>query len=285
MNKMKKIILALLPLLAFAMTSCDPSYENTDMPNSITAEELTNGLTITAKSEGNNNLTVSTNPARYIKVYNADTNGLLAQGAGDLSVQVVPPARDFSVYVTTINYDGTVVTSGSKSITVSEFTDLPEIFDNVFGKVGDGWGTTTWTWDDSKDNYWGNNSWGATDGSVWWGAPGSTDIDEQATGKGLTAEGDGKAAWFSLSLDGVKTSRGETGAVVVSGDAYNGAGIGTMTFSGTTPPMGILPNDNNIKCYTYAIVVADGDHLVLSAPSGNGWEGWFLFYKKIDNKE
>lgn len=284
MKKMKKIILALLPLLTIVFASCDPSYENTDMQDSITADELTSALSITAKSQGNNNLTVSASPARYIKVYNADGDGLLAQGTGNLTIQVAPPARDFSIYATTMNYDGTLVKSGTKTIAVSEFTDLPEVFEYVFGKVGDTYGTTTWTWDDSKTNYWGNHSWGNTDGSVWWGAPGSADLDEQAKGKGLTVEGDGTKAWFSLSLSGVKTSRGETGSVVVSGDAYNGAGIGTMTFSGTTPPMGILPNDNNAKCYTYAIVVADGDHLVLSAPSGNGWEGWYLFYKKIDNK-
>jgi len=281
---MKKIIFALLPLLAMLFTACDPTYEENSANQSTTSEQLTESLQISAKSTGNNNLIVSSSPSRYIKVYNADTDGLLAQGTGNLSIQVAPPARDFSIYATTTNYDGTLVKSGTKTIAVSEFTDLPEVFDKVFGKVGDGYGTTTWTWDDSKTNYWGNNSWGATDGSVWWGAPGSADLNEQATGKGLTVAGDGVDAWFSLSLDGVKTSRGETGAVVVSGDAYNGAGIGTMTFSGTTPPMGILPNDNNIKCYTYAIMVADGDHLVLCAPSGNGWEGWFLFYKKIDNK-
>ena len=38
-----------------------------------------------------------------------------------------------------------------------------------------------------------------------------------------------------------------------------------MTFSGTVPLLGVLPNDGNQRCYTYQIISADGDRLVLAA--------------------
>ena len=165
---------------------------------------------------------------------------------------------------------------------VTTFTDLPVIFDAIFGVDG-GFGTTTWTWDDTQSRYWGNGAWGSDTTPGWWGAPDQADIDEQAAGKGMP--NDGAGAWFSLNLSGVNTSRGEKGTVTVTTDqAVVGWGIGTMKFNGTVPLLGVLPNDGNQRCYTYQIIKADGDHLVLAAPSSKGNEGWFFCYKKIPNK-
>lgn len=292
---MKRLIYLLLPLVTVLFASCDPTTEELGSPSkSITSEALTNSFTLTAKSEGNNNITVSVDPINYVRVHSAENDAILAQGrTSELKFQVIPPAREYGVYLTTINADGTITKSDTKTVNVTEFTDLPEIFDQVFGKVGDGWGTTTWTWDDTVEgNYWGNAGWGSSESGGWWGAPTGANIDDQATAKGLPNDGIG--GWFSLSLDGVKTSRGETGSVIISSDvdrsslgqtANDSWGLGTMTFNGTIPLMGILPNDGDQRCSKYVIVKADGEHLVLCAQSTSGWEGWYLCYKRIPNKE
>lgn len=278
---MKKILFA-APLLALLFTACDPAVDEVERDANVTTEELTDGFTITAKSEGNNNLTFHVNPVRYVKVYDASTDACVAMGTAP-TCQIVPPARSIDFYVTTMNQDGTITKSGTKNVNVSEFTDLPAIFNDIFGDGNGGFTTTTWTWDDTLSRYWGNAGWGSDTGPGWWGAPDQADINEQAAGKGMPDDGVG--AWFSLNLSGVNTSRGETGTVTVTTDqAVAGWGVGTMTFNGTVPLLGVLPNDGNQRCYAYQIIKADGDHLVLAAPSSNGWEGWFFCYKRIPNK-
>lgn len=48
---MKKIFLA-MAALALTVVACDPSHDNEGPDASVTSEELSNGLQITAKSEG-----------------------------------------------------------------------------------------------------------------------------------------------------------------------------------------------------------------------------------------
>ncbi len=283
---MKKILF-MIPLLALLFTACDPTSEDNGPGANISAEELTNDFSISQESEGNNNLTFNLAHARYVKIYNADTGGLVAQGTNSLKAQVVPPTTTANFYAEAINPDGSKVKSTTKSVTVSNYTNLPKIFDDVFGKDANGnYQTSTWTWDDSADKCWGNGGWGNDSGPSWWGFPVGDDLEGQASSKGLT--GDGLAsAWFSLSLsEGVKTSRGETGTVVVDENpAQQGWDRGTMTFSGTVPLLGVLPNDGNQKCYKYQILKAGNGKLVLVAHSIAGdWEGWFMAYKQIPNK-
>ncbi|ADV42261.1 hypothetical protein [Bacteroides helcogenes] len=277
---MKKILFA-VSLFAVLFVACDPAIDEIAMDANVTAEELTNSFQLVPKNAGNNNITVNLNTTRYVKVYSADNDALIVEGTQP-KIQVVPPAREVSYYISTINQDGSVIKSSSKSVQVTEFTDLPAIYYQIFGAD---LGTTTWTWDDGLDRYWGNSGWGSGNtGPSWWGAPDNTTIDEQAVGKGMP--NDGLGAWFSISLsEGVNTSRGEKGTVSVSADvAAADWDLGTMKFSGTVPLLGVLPNDNNQRCYTYQIIKADGDHLVLAAASSSGWEGWFFCYKKISNK-
>lgn len=227
---MKKILF-MIPLLALLFTACDPTSEDNGPGANISAEELNNGFTITQESDGNNNLTFNISPARYVKIYNADNNGLVAQGTGSLTTQVVPPVTSANYYVEAINPDGSIVKSSSKGVTVNNYTKLPAIFDQVFGKDANGnYLTSTWTWDDSSDKCWGNGGWGSDQGPSWWGFNAGADLEGQASGKGLA--GDGLPdAWFSLSLsEGVKTSRGETGTVTVNDEpSQQGWDIGTMT--------------------------------------------------------
>lgn len=278
---MKKILFALPLLFAMLLAACDASVDDKQPGASVTAEELTNSFELVAQSEGNNNITVKLSPARYVKVYSADNDALLAEGTNP-TFQVTPPITEMRVYITTINQDGSITKSDVKSIMVSEYTDLPAIYEQIFGLENGEYGTTVWTWDDTLTRYWGNGSWGSDTTPSWWGAPDGVSIDEQCEGKGMP--GDGIGAWFSLSLTGVKTSRGETGSVKVSDEtAVAGWGVGTMTFSGTVPLLGVLPNDGNQRCYSYQIIQADGEHLVLAAQSlSNTSEGWFFCFKRIE---
>lgn len=288
---MKKILF-LLPLLAMMFTACDPAVDEIQPAANVTVEDLTNSFQLVVRSEGNNNISVALDPVRYVKVYNADTDALLCEGTNP-SFQDVPPAKTLNVYVTVINQDGSITKSDAKSIVVSEYTDLPEIFKQVFGYENGTYGTTTWTWDENPDNsngmYWGNGNYGNDTQPAWWGAPTGADINQQASGAGLP--NDGLGGWFSLSLNGVNTSRGETGTVSVSEDvAKANWDIGTMTFSGTMPLMGVLPNQGNARQYVYQILRADDEKLYLSFPEPGvsadaGGTGWFLCFKKIENQQ
>ena len=273
-------------------TACDPAVDEIQPAANVTVEDLTNSFQLVARSEGNNNISVALDPVRYVKVYNADTDALLCEGTNP-SFQDVPPAKTLNVYVTVINQDGSITKSDAKSIVVSEYTDLPEIFKQVFGYENGTYGTTTWTWDENPDNsngmYWGNGNYGNDTQPAWWGAPTGADINQQASEAGLP--NDGLGGWFSLSLNGVNTSRGETGTVSVSEDvAKANWDIGTMTFSGTMPLMGVLPNQGNARQYVYQILRADDEKLYLSFPEPGvsadaGGTGWFLCFKKIENQQ
>ncbi|MCF2597207.1 hypothetical protein I6E10_00270 [Phocaeicola barnesiae] len=277
---MKKILFALPLLFAMIFAACDATIDDKQPAASVTADELTNSFELVARSEGNNNITVALSPVHYVKVYSSD-NTLLAEGTNP-TFQVTPPTTDLSVYITVINQDGSITKSSEKSIHISEYTDLPAIYEQVFGLENGEYGTTVWTWDDTLTRYWGNGSWGSDTTPSWWGAPDGADINEQCSGKGMP--NDGTDAWFSLSLTGVETSRGETGSVKVTEEtAVAGWGMGTMTFTGTVPLLGVLPNDGNQRCYTYQVLQADGEHLVLAAQSiGNSSEGWFFCFKRIE---
>lgn len=272
----------MLALTGLMLTACDPHETDYDPKGFITSEELTNSLVIEAQSEGNNNITVYTSPTRYIKVYDAETSTLLAEGTL-AKIQVAPPQTELTVYATTMNEDGEVIQSGTKSITISEYTDLPEIYTQVFGDGNGGYTTTKWGWDttDNDGVVWGNGGYLENTTPGWWTVT-ADQIDEQATSHGL--ENDGLDGWFTLSLTGVTTSRGETGSVTVNEETVKtGWDIGTMTFSNTIPLMGILVNYDNQRQYEYHILKADGTHLYLCAPepgAGDWGTAWFWCFKK-----
>lgn len=125
---MKKIFF-MIPLMAMALASCDPSTDEIKPAANISAEQLTSSLQISAKSEGNNNLTITTSPTRYIRVYD-ENGGMLGEGT-KVSYQVLPPNTSLTVYCETINEDATLVKSGTKSINVTEYTDVPKQYEEA----------------------------------------------------------------------------------------------------------------------------------------------------------
>lgn len=283
---MKKLILCAVAALGL-FASCDPSVDNDGPAANITSEELTNSFSISAQSEGNNNITVQSN--RYIWVYDAETNQVLGKGLNS-SFKLMPPARDLKVYAVWKGADGTEVKSDVKTIAVNNFTGIDPIVKTFFGENYDQ--TTTWTWDDTYDDglVWSNGGYlSCSDVSDGWWKVSKEDINGQCTDKGYPNDVVGKG-WFTLSLkEGVKTSRGESGTVMVSGDkAKDGWDMGTMTFEGTVPLLGVQVNFDNQRQYTYQILKYDGDHMILAAPepgvTSSGGTAWFWRFKRIPNK-
>ena len=274
---MKKILYS-APLLAL-LVACDPVCQEFDMDATLTAEQLTSALTIVPRNAGNNNLTFVTSPAQYIKVYDAETDEMVASGTMP-TFQVVPPAREVSFYVTTVGQDGSIVKSSAKSLQVSEFTDLPAIYNDLFGDGAGGFTAHTWVWNDAV-KCWGNGGYLEHTAPNWW----TNDInetDQQAIQKGLPQ--DGKDGWMKLGLSGVEMSRGDKGSIKVNENKVKpGWDIGQMNFKGTYPLLGIQPNGGNAPQYEYHILQADGTNLTLCAPepgAGDWGTAWFWVFKK-----
>lgn len=274
---MKKILYS-APLLAL-LVACDPACQEFDMDATLTAEQLTSALTIVPRNAGNNNLTFVTSPAQYIKVYDAETDEMVASGTMP-TFQVVPPAREVSFYVTTVGQDGSIVKSSAKSLQVSEFTDLPAIYNDLFGDGAGGFTAHTWVWNDAV-KCWGNGGYLEHTAPNWW----TNDInqtDQEAIKRGLLQ--DGKNGWMKLGLSGVEMSRGDKGSIKVNENKVKpGWDIGQMNFKGTYPLLGIQPNGGNAPQYEYHILQADGTNLTLCAPepgAGDWGTAWFWVFKK-----
>ncbi len=120
---MKKILFA-IPLFAMLLVACDPIVDEISPDPNVTPENLT--FELVAKNQGNNNIQIVPTPSRYVKVYDATSDIKLAEGTAP-SVQVAPPNKELQVYVTIINSDGSITKSASKSIAVTEYTDLPPL--------------------------------------------------------------------------------------------------------------------------------------------------------------
>lgn len=276
---MKKTLFA-MPLFAMLLVACDPIVDEINPDPNIAPEDLT--FELVAKSQGNNNIQIVPTLSHYIKVYDATSDVKLAEGVTP-SIQVAPPNTELNVYITTINSDGSITKSASKSIAVTEYTDLPAIYADVFGTTPNGgYGTTTWTWNtEAEDGCWGNGGYMGNTGPGWWVIQ-SNEIDEQAESKGLPD--DGLDGWFSLSLTGVQTSRGESGTVKVSEDVVqSGWDVGAMEFSGTIPLLGVQPNQGDARQYKYHILKITEDELRLCAPepgAGAWGTAWFWNFKK-----
>lgn len=166
---------------------------------------------------------------------------------------------------------------------MNNYTDLDPILTTLFGDGNGGFTKFKYTWDtDAADGVWGNGGYQESTGPSWW-IVSANDITTQATDKGLAK--DGIDGWFTMQLgvNGVVTSRGETGSVnVTSEKKKDGWDIGTMTFSGTIPLMGILVN-NNQRQYVYQILKATDTELRLCAPepgAGDWGTAWFWNFKR-----
>lgn len=279
---MKKYILA-LSLCTALFTACDPTVEEEGaIAASLTADQLAQRVSITQTTAGQNKFTFETNPTVPVQVLDQDGNILSSGSSG--SIIGTPPLT--GLVVRAINQDGSI-TSFTKEVTVNEYVDVPAIYKQLFGPE---YTSRTWVWDTTDaPNYWGNGGYMSDSGPAWWKfediASGNTNeaFDNQCIEKGYPDDTLEKG-WMTFTLGGkkVETSRGETGTISwdLSAVAKEGWDVGTLTFSGTNPLLGVQPNSNNAPEYNYHILVSDENHLYLCAPEPDGNGGaWFWMFK------
>ncbi|WP_455636103.1 hypothetical protein [Parabacteroides sp.] len=274
---MKKYILA-LSLCTALFTACDPTVEEEGaIAASLTADQLAQRVSITQTTAGQNKFTFETNPTVPVQVLDQDGNILSSGSSG--SIIGTPPLT--GLVVRAINQDGSI-TSFTKEVTVNEYVDVPAIYKQLFGPE---YTSRTWVWDtEATDGVWGNGGYMSNSGPGWWVIQ-ATDLDQQAIDKGYADDTIDKG-WMRFTLGGKKAemSRGETGTISwdLSAVAKEGWDIGTLSFAGTTPLLGVQPNDNNSKEYNYHILITDENHLRLCAPeagAGEGGTAWFWNFK------
>lgn len=281
---MKKYIAA-LSLIATLLTACDPSeVEEGTIGAGMTADQLEQAVTLTQTVEGQNKFTFGTNPATTVQLLDQDGSILATGTAGE--IVGTPPLT--AITVRTINQDGTIA-SFTREVTIRDYVDVPEIFRQLFGPE---FTERTWVWDTTDaPAFWGNGGYMGDTGPNWWKfldpASGNTveAFTQQCVDKGYPDDTIEKG-WMKFTLNGkkVETSRGETGTIAwdLSAKVKDGWDIGTITFTGTVPLLGIQPNSNNAPEYTYHILVSDNDHLHLCAgePGAGEWgTAWFWNFK------
>lgn len=280
----KNIILSGLMAFVLSLTSCNFLQEDETGSMVISSKKLTEAFLITPRNPGNNNITITTSPSCYFWVYDAETDRALGSGT-TVNVQVIPPAKSAKYYIVARDMMGNTSKSDVKSIDVNEYTDLPEIYNKLFKINGKGDYTTTyWTWNtEATDGVWGNGGYMESVGPAWFVCR-KEGIKAQAEMNNLPK--DGLDGWFGLSLQGVTTSRGETGSVTVTEDhVKEGWDVGSITFSGTIPLLGIAPNDGKKRQYSYRIIKISDNELRLCAPdpgAGDWGTAWFWNFKRID---
>lgn len=267
-----------LALAAGILLSCDPMTEESPAlrPN-LTESDLSSRVTLTQTNAGQNLFSFSTNPALTVQISDQDGN-ILATGT-EGSIVGIPPLT--SLTVRAINQDASI-TSFTQEVTINEYVNVPAIYRQLFGPD---YTSRTWVWDtEATDGVWGNGAYMNNTGPGWWIVQ-AADLNQQAIDKGYTEDTIEKG-WIRFTLAGrtVETSRGETGTISwdLSAVAKEGWDIGTLSFSGTTPLLGIQPNAGNAKEYTYHILVTDDNHLRLCAPeagAGEGGTAWFWNFK------
>lgn len=273
----KKLYLA-MALIAGCMVSCDPITEDgPGLAANLTAEQLQSRVALTQTTANQNKFTFTTTPTLTVQVLDQDGN-ILASGTQG-SIVGVPPLTKLTVR--TINQDGSI-SSFTNDVSIKEYVDVPAIYSGLFGPE---YTSQTWVWDtEATDGVWGNGGYMSNTGPGWWVVK-ADGLDEQAVGKNMPNDGISKG-WMTFTLAGKKvtTSRGENGSISwdLSAVAKEGWDMGTLTFTGTVPLLGVQPNANNAREYNYHILQADGEHLRLCAPeagSGEGGTAWFWNFK------
>lgn len=275
---MLKKIYVTMALVAGLMVSCDPMTEGeVEIAPSLTVDQLQSRVTLTQTTAGQNKFTFQTAPTLTVQVLDQDGN-ILATGTQG-SIIGVPPLTKLTVRA--MNQDGTIV-SYTNDVTINEYVDVPTIYRQLFGPEYD---TRTWVWDTEAGNYWGNGGYMSDSAPGWWKLPEQGSLDEQCVNKGYPDDTVEKG-WMKFTLGGkkVEMSRGETGKIGwdLSAIAKEGWDVGTLTFSGTVPLLGVQPNAGDAREYNYHILKSDADHLYLCAPEAGSSEGgtaWFWMFK------
>ena len=134
-----------MALIAGMMVSCDPITESDPgMSANLTEADLQARVALTQTTVGQNKFTFSTNPTLTVQVLDQD-GAILATGT-EGSIIGTPPLTSLTVRV--MNQDGSI-TSFSNDVTISEYVDVPSIYEGLFGPE---YNSVTWVWDTDASN-------------------------------------------------------------------------------------------------------------------------------------
>lgn len=305
---MKKIYLA-LPLLALAMTACDPSEFDLGSPDATTpASTIEGAITINQVDEnGNpaadgNYFTYTTSPSLPVQIYNYNSSGQevpLAHGAYG-SFSIIPKRGEDSnqtFYIRLANHDGSM-SEISKTYSVYVPTELPQEIEYLASNSG----SKKWIWDTSVNGQaWGNLGYACGSGEnffvngsdQWWGCGpemlwyngeggqyGHTDGDDAMSGEGdanayMTFDEDGKITTYDANGTILRSANFEVNIFSsrqdVGGNPWN---IGTLT---TTEPAIMYPymiNGGGTKVTDLEILGLTSDQLVLVYPGTAAPGAW-----------
>ena len=306
---MKKIYLA-LPLLALAMTACDPSKFDLGSPDGNTSTStIESAITINqVDADGNpaadgNYFTYTTSPALPVQIFNYNSEGKevsLAHGPKG-SFSIVPkrgqdPNQTF--YVRVANHDGSM-SEITKTYNVYVPTELsPEI-----KYLASNSGSKKWVWDTSVNGQaWGNLAYACGPGeeffvggaNQWWGC--EPEMDTSKAGEGdsgayMIIYEDGNIKTFDAA--GNKLREGTFEVTNYDGTRHDVGGnpwdLGKFT---TNTPAILYPYmiNGGGKLVTYfEILGLTNDQLCLVYPGESAPGAWaeatFWRFKAVENED
>lgn len=298
---MKKIFIISLAVVGL-LTACDPAKQETDIPgNSMTAEQIANGLVLTQYSDDSysteqadgNYFKFSTSPSRQIEIYTLSDDGKKSSlGAGVQGTFKLAPHRGASptqtLHVRALNYDGTY-TEFTRDVTVYVPTELSPEMKLLVGEAG----SKIWKWDTdfrADGGAWGNLGYTGSTGEefantgagIWWG--GSPDIlntpDQLKNAPGGQPQGDASSkAYMVFNEDGSIQTYDSLGNVIRSGKfavtgydgsrhpSLNGAqaewSLGTFTTDAGTIMWPFKINGGGEEPTSFELMQLDANHLKL----------------------
>ena len=321
---MKKIYLA-LPLLALAMTACDPSEFDLGSPDATTpASTIEGAITINQVDEnGNpaadgNYFTYTTSPSLPVQIYNYNSSGQevpLAHGAYG-SFSIIPKRGEDSnqtFYIRLANHDGSM-SEISKTYSVYVPTELPQEIEYLASNSG----SKKWIWDTSVNGQaWGNLGYACGSGEnffvngsdQWWGCGpemlwysgeggqyGHTDGDDAKAGEGdakayMIFDEEGNILTYDSSGNKLREGTYEVtdydGTRHVVGD--NPWHLGKLTTSAPAIMYPYMINGGGKLVTEFEILGLTKDQLCLvypgSAAPGAWAEATYWRFKAVDNED
>ena len=297
---MKKIYLA-LPLLALAMTACDPSKFDLGSPDGNTSTStIESAITINqVDADGNpaadgNYFTYTTSPALPVQIFNYNSDGKevsLAHGAHG-SFSIIPKRGQDSnqtFYIRLANHDGSM-SEISKTYSVYVPTELPlevKYLASDYGQKIWKWDTGAVTEGDWAGVVWGNMGYCGGAGAdvqkgngAWWGVKTSEEFNGQLQHtEDNTNHGDGDlAAYMIFNEDGTLKAYDADGNVIRS-DTYSVEGwnpsgewkVGDLVTKAILWPYEI--NSNGRIPGRYEICYLSADKMTLVYPDNGDYAG------------
>ena len=203
---------------------------------------------------------------------------------------------EYELTLTYTKADGTKAVGYKETFKVETLSTVPTLFTYLAGEDGTG---TTWEWNPTAGNVWGNGNINSDTKPTWWGVS-YDDIDGQGKEKPGTEKRNGKSAYFKIDWKAKKAINSDGTELTFkvnplehNPNAAAGWDVGTITFDGASGdnfviPMGVDVNSENKKTpfQKFYVLRADGKRLVLAAEEiAKNSCGWFYMFRLKESKE